>query len=307
MYAFDIKHAAKLVSQYKEHYDNIVGIEAEWGDYCLSSIDNDVYDIGHHGINKHNQPPSARWDLYKKFNKNTLFIFSHFDLDSVFGCWILEGSIENNDFNKQVSQLIAWIDQHGSHRVAELGELYYRFNPILKLLSEKLSQMKKNKYDAARIINELRDYYHFIIENGPENIGDKEFNNISQEDACNALDKKLSIQNELHVFISYKNYLNMYQIECSEYNYHSLSKVNIMYNNNLKRISIGVFDESIAERLFGPEGVDGYLKEFLGPLAGGRKTVGGSPKNMKVEYNKFIKIVRDVKKRLSKMKELQDE
>jgi len=71
----------------------------------------------------------------------------------------------------------------------------------------------------------------------------------------------------------------------------TFAKVNIVYNSETGIVTIGAYNEEWAKKLFGEEGVVEPLKKFFGESAGGRCSVGGSPRERfitKEEADSFI-------------------
>jgi hypothetical protein len=60
-------------------------------------------------------------------------------------------------------------------------------------------------------------------------------------------------------------------------------------------VTLAVHDEEIAKKLFGHNGVLGPLKEYFGNGSGGRTAIGGSPREEKIDYDKFILFVKYIK------------
>jgi len=294
-YAFDLNNAYEIAKDMYNKGYKIIGIEAEWGDKDLKDVFEDTDEsLSHHGKFSSNPPPCMRWDLYGKYKNNTCFIFSHFDLDSVLGCLILEGRIPDNPDTRSITEHVGWVDVVGQHRAHEDYENYKKWSSFIIKLNSFLNNLKKENKKSHIIINEFANYFNEKLENMDENIL-IENKNIELE-AYNALDKALSIKNKLHVFISYTSYLSKYCIEYEDYI--SVSEINIQYDSKRKRVSIGVRDEELAKKYFGEKGVISILQKYFGEESGGRITVGGSPKNKEVSFTNFIKMIKEIKSRI---------
>lgn len=294
VYAYTLKDASKKAARYKEQGYKIVGIEAEWGNSDLNDIFPEAeLSLSHHGRFSNNQPPCTRWDLYGKYKEDTCFIFSHYDMDSILGCLILEGDIPDNGNFRDLTSHVGWIDVVGQHRAHEDYDNYRKWTKIIIDMNNLLNKLKKEKnYD---FIEEFRNYISKsdILDDENELVN---FTCEFEEKAYNSLDKNLSVINGLHVFISYSNFLHKYYIQYKDFV--SISDINILYDSNRKRISIGAKDEEVAKRIFGESGVAGYLQSVFGDKAGGQINVGGSPKNKEVSFNDFLKIVKYIKQRI---------
>ena len=296
-YAYDLNDAREIAESMYDNGYKIVGIEAEWGDKDLKdAFNNTIESLSHHGKFSQNPPPCTRWDLYNKFKSDTCFIFSHFDLDSVLGCLILEGRIPDNYDTRSITEYVGWVDVVGQHRAHEDYENYKKWSSLIIDLNLFLKSLKKQNKKSYEIINEFAKYFNEQLKNTDKLLQIEKNNNAIELDAYNALDKALSVKNRLHVFVSYSNYLSKYCIEHDEYT--SVSEVNIQYDSKRKRISIGARDEEIAKKYFGEKGVTGILQKYFGKEAGGRLTVGGSPKNKEISFNDFIKLVKEIKSRM---------
>ncbi len=284
-----IKEGIKII-EINEGYQ-FVGIETEFGDKELICDIN----LSHHGSRSHLTPPSGRWDLYGQYKYDTMFLFSHLDMDSLLGLWILEGKIEDNDTFRKISDMIMYIDMHGGHRFNDkfledkfAAKLNY-FNIIIKNNYKLFSRKLKTFEEILDII--YKEFINLIKYNiVPDHI----FETVhTDQSAYNSLDKKLSIPNLLHVYISNKSFVKKYAVNHEKYN--STSKFNIQYIPRSKKISFSAWDEDIAKQYFGEKGVLGPLVDFFGEDSGGRITIGGSPKHKQTDYNTFLKFLVYVK------------
>ena len=295
-FAYDVKHATEIATRYKSQGYTIVGIEAEWGDEDLKTAypDTDL-SLSHHGKFSNNAPPCTQWQYHGRYNNNTCFIFSHFDLDAVFGWLVLEGRIPDNPDTRSLTDYIGWVDVVGPHRAHEDQENHSKWSPLILTLTAKFKIIKKmNKYNSEKILEEMSDAVSELLD---KPVSYYNFNYIEYEkSAYNALEKTLSIKNKLHIFMSYSNFLSKYYI--SHKDYYSISDINVQYNIKKKRVSIGARTEELAKQYFGEQGVVGFLQNYFGDKSGGRLTVGGSPKNQEISYDNFLKIVNDIKKRI---------
>ena len=293
-YAYSARDAANIAQKALESGYRVVGVEAEWGNTTLKDVFENVSAcLSHHGENADALPPSQRWDLYNNFCENTCFIFSHFDLDSIFGCWILEGRIPDNCETREITEHIAWCDIRGSHRAHEDYENYITWGALISELNSMLNLLKRKKKRDHEIINELYKYFDSLLKRKNHTDKTKDYLKFN-ELAYNAMDKTLSVPNKLHVFMSYANFLDRYFIEYNDFI--SISEINIQYDTKKKRVSIGTRTDEIAKKYFGEKGVIEILQKYFGSEAGGRPSVGGSPKNQEISFTSFIKFVREIKK-----------
>ena len=293
--AFTLEHANEYAKEFYNKKYKIVGIEAEWGDKDLKDIFPSANaSLSHHGKFSGNPPPCTRWDLYGKYKNNTCFIFSHFDLDAIFGWLILEGRIPDNQDTRDLVEHIGWIDIMGQHRAHEDYENYIKWTPLILDLIKKLKKLKKSKAEISIILQQMATKTIELLNRNEIGLN---FNiDKYEENAYNALEKQLSIVNKMHVFMSYSSFLSKYYINHKDFT--SVSDINIQYNSKKKRVSLGTRNEEIAKRYFGDEGVVNILKKYFGDESGGRLTVGGSPKNQEVSYTNFIKFVKEIKQKV---------
>jgi hypothetical protein len=61
------------------------------------------------------------------------------------------------------------------------------------------------------------------------------------------------------------------------------ARIIIQYNEQSKSISLSCFDDQTAELYFGENGVIEPLQKFFGEGAGGKKTIGGTPRNQDIQ------------------------
>jgi len=297
-YAFNLDNAREIAESMSDKGYKIVGIEAEWGNKDLKDVFEDaVESLSHHGRFLQQSPPCTRWDLYGKYKNNTCFIFSHFDLDSVLGCLVLEGRIPDNFDTRAITEHVGWVDVVGQHRAHEDYENYKKWAPFIINLNSFLKSLKRQNKKSHEMINEFAEYFNEQLNNADKlELIVKNSKRIELE-AYNALDKTFSIKNKLHVFISYSNYLSKYCIEHDDYI--SVSEINIQYDSKRKKVSVGVRDEELAKKYFGENGVISILQKYFGEEAGGRITVSGSPKNKEISFTDFIKLVKEIKSRIA--------
>jgi hypothetical protein len=57
----------------------------------------------------------------------------------------------------------------------------------------------------------------------------------------------------------------------------------VQFNEQSKTLTLACFNDDIAEKLFGKNGVIEPLQKFFGDKAGGKKAIGGSPRSQKLQ------------------------
>lgn len=295
-FAYNVKHAKEIATKYAKQGYKIVGIEAEWGDNDLASVYPEAdLSLSHHGKFSDNAAPCTQWKYYNKYKTDVCFIFSHFDLDAVFGWLVLEGRIPENKDTHDLTDHIGWVDVVGPHRAHEDQENYAKWSPLILTLNTEFKNIKKNnKHNTLNILELSTEIVNKLL-NKPVSHYNFDFLEF-EKNAYNALEKTLSIKNKLHIYMSFSNFLSKYYI--SHKDYYSISDINIQYNIKKKRVSIGVRNEELAKKYFGEEGIVDFLQKYFGNKSGGRLTVGGSPKNQEIMYDDFLKIVDEIKKRI---------
>jgi len=275
---------AKKVAQ---EMKNCGAIECEYGENHIDeNIDGIVLAMNHHGSQSDNPPPSLQWNVFDKLDKGLdNFIVSHIDLDTIFGIMWASKILRPTKIAKSIAKLVAEQDLKGFHYMEKnvLPNLEdfikYRFLSIGYLISSiNIEDHGETIVDVSRVIHKIILKIKDLIIDGP-NEDLKNHLKDWLENKIQVAEKYLaSSQAGVHFFITEGNInlLSAYKLKNSE------SEINIVYNSDSGILSIACFDEDVAEKYFGENGVITPLQKFYGPLAGGRKTVGGLPRDMKI-------------------------
>ena len=292
-------HIPNVVNRYNKRGYKIVGIEAEYGDRDITDIANSELvnaSLAHHGPRHKNLPPCLRWDLYGQYDSDTFFIFSHFDTDAILGLMILEGVLPDNLQTRQLTELAGFVDIHGPHKAhehrynEEHGKTVQVVNFLISEFNMNVKTKRLRKLNFSDIIEDLKnDILEVMVDNAMRDEIYHIYTRNIQDKICSAYEKNLSQDGLLHVFTSSVSMMRNYSIECNGINSHA--NIVTQYNNKFKNISIAVYDKKQAIDIFGKNGVISILQSFFGNDAGGRTTIGGSPRNKEYTYNDFRKWV----------------
>jgi len=274
-------------------------IECEYGDKVIDeNIEGVELAFYHHGEYSDNQPPCLRWEVYYQLKKPfDNFIVSHVDLDTIFGIMWASKILKPTDVAKKIAELVAIQDLNGFHYIeseilSTLNDpIKYRFLGIGYMLS-------RFKFEDD---NMLCSDYSKAVHKAILKIKDIIIDGVS-DDLKNTIDTWL-IEKEKEALKLVKNYrknLFTYFIKNGSINplsayklpiHEDYSKINIVYNSETGIITIACFNEKWAKIFFGENGVITPLQRYFGNSAGGRVTVGGSPRDKfvtKEEANGFV-------------------
>ena len=289
----NVEAAKKVLNENKD--EKWCAVECEFGDKAV--LVNDEFpgvtlSLNHHGEFSDNPPPSLRWDIYESEPVYDNFLVSHIDLDSIFGIMWASKILRPTEIAKEIAKLVALQDVKGFHyiekhilpnlettvkfRFLAIGQMITRLN--FEDNGEDIVDISRNVH---KIILRIKD---IIIDGVPNDVKARliEWLNKKQFEAQKYLVD--NIPDKLHFFITNSNInlLSAYTLPNSE------SVINIIYNEDSGILSIACFNEGIAEMYFGENGVITPLQKFFGPLAGGRKTVGGNPRDEKLQKEQAI-------------------
>jgi len=292
--------ALQTASEYFKN-KSIVAIETEYGDKSYGIKNGAVLELLHHGKNANNK--SASTFLIPKENyKNTLkysnFIVSHIDLDTVFGIMWAGGYLKNTKSARNISGLVSYLDTNGFYKFKKdcldiNNPDHLKLLAITSLMSFwKISPETISK-DIHKLILRIRDY---LILGVPEETKKYVINNMLKINTIreNAFLKKITysdlcIPKLLVTYISNTSVTDRYLNNNLEY------EIIVQYNTGSNSITIACQTEELAIKYFGDNGVIEPLQIFFGNTAGGHKSIGGSPRNSKlqIEYlEAFIKFLK---------------
>lgn len=285
--AYLIKSADEARDVIKREKGVPVGIECEWGERTLEEA---FLEINHHGDRQGNIPPSAIFMQNNIKIEEPIFFFSHLDLDSIMGAMWLMGLLDKtNEIHVGVALLAAYVDTLGPHYVKENwdSEVYKKWVTIGLVTNRRCKGL------LGDITKELQQ----IIETILDILECKDIDNHPL--FLEAYEWKTKIAKTAAEKIRYNSayMLGFVSDRFMLANYFLLSRVRpiiVQYNPYSKKVSISVINKEIAQKVFGEKGVEGILKEFFGDKAGGRITIGGSPRFEQIEFDKFKKFVKKV-------------
>jgi len=314
--ALDINAAFNAALEYKEKGYKIVGIEAEWGDYDIKDVIIVHDSLAHHGPRSNNKAPCVRWDVHGKYKSDTCFIFSHIDMDSFIGLMVCEGDLDKDNYDIDMcTQLISDIDRFGFHSLTTKPYTSEKYKGMVKDIHTIITTMVgKHRFMTSlssekpytiidkEIIFKTKENILNILENSNKEDKDVGAQYIQHETSItiiNALEKNMSIENMLHVYISDNMSLaKKYAINNPVYS--SISEINLLYAPTKKKVTVACRDKEVIEKFFDNEPMSSYIKRFLGEEAGGSDLICGGPRNQEILYDQFLRLVLDVRDRIQK-------
>lgn len=288
----------ELALQHAQNTSNLVAVETEYGDNYFGVKDGAAVELLHHGKFNDGWPAATSFynqGLNKRYDN---FVVSHIDADTILGIMWAAGFLKPTKLVIKLSELIGEVDVKGFHWFME-----HRYNNIPKNLQEKflaigsvISSWKfpdKNDYedvsrDVHKLILKIKDLILFPV---PEEIIHRNENFMEKKEIL----KSTSMLKELCV----PGIMVVYKGDTFLLDGYSVNDINndivVHYNTGSNTINISCKDEETAIKYFGETGVIKPLQIFFGEEAGGRTTVGGSPrdKKLQVEYlEAFVSFIR---------------
>ena len=274
-------------------------IECEYGDKTINEeIEGVELAFYHHGEYSDNKPPCLRWDVYEQLEKPfDNFLISHIDIDTIFGIMWASKILKPTDVAKKIAELVAIQDLHGFHYVeSEIlptlnDPIKYRFLGVGYILSRfKFEDDNMLCADYSRSVHKAILKIKDIIIDGVNDELKKTIDTWLIEKEKEALKLVKNYRKNLFTYFIKNgsiNPLSAYKLPIHD----DYSKVNIVYNSETGVLTIACFNEKWAKKFFGLEGVITPLQKYFGSTAGGRITVGGSPREKfitKEEADGFI-------------------
>lgn len=288
----------EIALQQSKLLPSIVAVETEYGDNYFGVKDGAAVELLHHGKFNDEFPAATSFykqGLHKRFDN---FIVSHIDADTILGIMWAAGFLKPTKLVLNLSELIGEVDVKGFHWFME-----FKYNNIPKVLQEKflaigsvISSWKfpeKNDYedisrDVHKLILKIKDLILFPV---PIEIIHRNKNFMEKKEIIksNSMIKELSIPGVMVIYKGDTFLLDGYSVNSVN------NDIVIHYNTGSNTINISCKDETIAKQYFGETGVIKPLQIFFGEEAGGRVTVGGSPrdKKLQIEYlEAFVSFIR---------------
>jgi hypothetical protein len=294
--------------------ERVVSVETEYGEQFLGTKDGCAMEMVHHGVNAGNPAPSDYWMRVingAECNFKT-FIISHIDADTIFGIGFASGILNSYcQRTQEIAKLVSYTDINGLHatfknfyndnmistdiRDAHLGVGYL----VNKIKYQEDRDAKVN--DASEFISGLLVKIRDFIKNQDQSLVENTWAWIESQRkvARNAwVDNERLTGPFINAFVSDVFMGTNYNIyDCDDKLIRS-SDVVVSFNTQYNSISIFVTDEKIAVELFGERGVVEILQSYFGEDAGGRVSVGGSPRGVRFKLADFYKFVKKVRKHL---------
>lgn len=259
--------------KYAQENGNSVAVEAEYGNRSLEMGDEGVvYEMNHHGSKQHFSAPCSRFEEHGNF-KDSNFVVSHLDLDTIMGIGVVCGLIKKNKKNKSFGEIAEFVDNYGIHRIEEKDNLFLEELDNFQFHLEKNKKYFKEGENISGVVRFLINKLNNILENGSDTEELLEFHQ-NKVSLIESLEIKELCSDKLRVFKTD----NISTI--SQYDYRNLI---IQYNSRYNTITLSCYNEDIAIKLFGNKGVLIPLREYFGENSGGKYSIGGGDRNKK--YN----------------------
>ena len=261
-------------------------VECEYGDNVLDeSVEGIELAFYHHGKFSDEKPPCLRWDVYEKLEKPfDNFLITHVDLDTIFGIMWASKILKPTEIAKKIAELVAIQDLNGFHFVeAEIlpklkDSLKYRFLGIGYILNKfKFEDNNELCADYSKAVHKAILKIKDVIIDGVDAELKKTIDNWLENKEKEVLKLVKNHRKDLFNYFIKSGSINplaAYKLPIHD----TFSKVNIVYNSETGIVTIGAYNEEWAKKLFGEKGVIEPLQKYFGPTAGGRVSVGGSPR-----------------------------
>lgn len=288
MKAFLVKSLEEANRIIKRQKGDIISIECEWGD---KKPENVKLALHHHGKDEGNLAPSALYRAKMDLDiKDPVLLFSHLDLDALFGAmWVCQKLDPQNELHIKIAKLVEIADVYGPHYIKENwdDEVYKKWVTCGFIMNRNNRILDLN---VTKIVKELMNVMVAII-----NDDDIDNNPVFEE----AYEWKTKISKNAISFIRYntKYVLGFVSNKFMLSNYNLLSRprpIMIQFNPKSGKISMSVVNNELAIKLFGEGGVDSIMKKYFGPEAGGKTSIGGSPRFKPQSFYEFKQFAKDI-------------
>ncbi len=274
----------------KKDKSNWVAIETEYGDISIGAEQPKVaLALNHHGDLQSNEPPAL---VYRKISgvRFDNFIISHIDLDVLFCILWTSGWLKKTFVTEQLSELVAFADTEGFHKVKDfikkntipnnIVNKYFAIGYLVNswVINDNGLEEKDISKEVHKLLLRIKD----IILNEVTEDQIKTFENWfeQQKKIARAHVKEIiELCNEERLFVFRAPFSLITAYDLGE----TKAVIIIQYNEQSKSISLGCYDEEIAKKYFGKKGVVEPLQKFFNSEAGGKITVGGTPRNIDIQ------------------------
>ena len=267
----------------------VVAIETEYGDDSLNTSHKNVeVALNHHGKFQVEDAPALS---YKKFNNQQQpydnFIVSHIDLDVLFGLLWAGGWLKETPTTIQLSKLVADADVNGFHKVfAELGKVPEHIRDKYLVIGYLINSWiitddGLSRKDISREVHKLLLKIKDIIIGKPTTEQLEQVRSwLAQQEAS----ARKHLQKIKHIgddiLLEYRAPFSL----TTAYNLNDLrGDIIVQYHEEARSISMSCFNEDVAIKHFGKKGVIEPLQKFFNKSAGGKVTIGGSPRDIDLQ------------------------
>jgi hypothetical protein len=293
--AKNLEEAKEVASSDK----NWVAIETEYGGERLDdSHPNVALSLNHHGELQDEKAPAEAYHLKLK-RKYDNFIISHIDIDTLFGILWTAGWLKKTNVTLSLAALISIADKHGFH-IAEKHFKDYDRRIISRYLaigylvnSWVINDDGLLKKDVSKEVHKLLLKIKDIILDGATKEQIANYKLWFEKQNKSAKSYLINIVNLCN------DNLLVYRAPFRLTTAYNLGDVNgaliLQYNEQSKTITLSCIDDITAEKYFGKDGVIEPLQIFFGDQAGGKKAIGGSPRDINLQpemLNAFLEFLK---------------
>lgn len=268
---------------------DVVAIETEYGDKVLDEGHKNVkIALNHHGDLQKNDAPSLAFKRFRDQKSFDNFIVSHIDLDVLFGLLWAGGWLKETKTTITLSELVAQADIYGFHVMGDTLKNIPKYLANKYFLIGYLVNSWIIKDDGLLLKDVSREVHKLLLK-----IKDIILNHVDEEQLSDIEDwflqqkliakkhlvekRTLFDKDTMYVYRAPFSLTTAYKLEDDE------SKIILQYNEQSRSLTLGCYDDEIAKKYFGKNGVIEPLQKFFGNTAGGKFAIGGSPREINLQ------------------------
>ena len=254
-------------------------VEAEYGDKV---IEGRKITLAHH-VEKYANMPAPCCREEDILEEDSVIVISHIDLDTVGGCLMLTGRKPDN---KEFWEAAGFIDCHGIHHIQELpGTVQMQLNAVYAWEKEHRLERSEKIQDVTAFIAEYGHVIEEILKGNKDYIQRGSIWAAEEERKTEAC---LICENgELRIFeIPDQTFCSAAYYSPK---YHKPARATLAYSKPKKSITVAFEDGG---KIFSAKEI---VQELWGELAGGHPGIAGSPRNMEMTKEDWLKVQEKMK------------
>lgn len=268
---------------------DVVAIETEYGDNILGEDHKNVkIALNHHGALQKNDAPALAFKRFRDQKPFDNFIISHIDLDVLFGLLWAGGWLKETKTTTTLSKLIAHADVYGFHTIDEflkdipqyLIDKYFLIGYLVNswIINDDSLLLKDISREVHKLLLKIKD----IILNPVDTKQLQEVENWFLQQKLIAekhlVEKRTLSDNDImYVYRAPFSLTTAYKLIDNE------AKIILQYNEQSRSLTLGCYNNEVAKKYFGKNGVIEPLQKFFGDTAGGKIAIGGSPREINLQ------------------------